>query len=606
MRDHGTLPAAPTETAGAPPRSNHGRAAIGELFESLRRLDRILERAAELAPKLFGAEAVADPFKGLHIATREVGALLARPPGMPLFWSGDAAAADDPLDQESESRLAWLVQTFGLDSFDVDVLLIALAPELDLRYERIYAFLQNDVTRRRPSVELALDLWCSSRDDKLARRSRFAPDAPLLHQVLVELLKDPQHVRPPLLAHYLKLDEQITRFLLGESSLDPRLAHCCELVARPAATRLDGSSASRSIGELALDQPVEQQLRRAAALARESARPLQLSLRGAFEADHRQIARALAADAGVPLLVADVARALGDGECERTARLLFREAWFQGAVLYLYNLDELTSDQRSRPRAALMKGLVEQRAFTLLSGAGPWVSVGETPNRVVVLPISAPRLTARRSSWQKQLAIEGITLDEHDLVGLAGRFRVSSSQIAQAVVSAQEQARWRGSSSDHAATQSSTGRPSVADLFAAARSQCGNELARVTQKIEPKYGWADIVLPDDTCAQLREICGRAEHRHRVLVDWDFDGKLSHGKGLNALFAGPSGTGKTMAAEVIAKALGLLPDRSVFRGQQVHRRNREEPRPDLRCRRKFQRHPLLRRSGRSFRQALRGP
>jgi SpoVK/Ycf46/Vps4 family AAA+-type ATPase len=98
--------------------------------------------------------------------------------------------------------------------------------------------------------------------------------------------------------------------------------------------------------------------------------------------------------------------------------------------------------------------------------------------------------------------------------------------------------------------------PTLDDLFAAARAQSGHDLAALSHKIEPKYTWEDIVLPDDALAQLHEVCQRVAHRHRVLGEWGFDRKLSLGKGVNALFAGPSGTGKTMAAEIIANALGL--------------------------------------------------
>ena len=90
----------------------------------------------------------------------------------------------------------------------------------------------------------------------------------------------------------------------------------------------------------------------------------------------------------------------------------------------------------------------------------------------------------------------------------------------------------------------------------AARTQSGHDLKALARQIEPKYVWADIVLPDDTLAQLREVCQRVAHQHRVLGEWGFDRKLSLGKGVNALFAGPSGTGKTMAAEIIANELGL--------------------------------------------------
>jgi SpoVK/Ycf46/Vps4 family AAA+-type ATPase len=78
----------------------------------------------------------------------------------------------------------------------------------------------------------------------------------------------------------------------------------------------------------------------------------------------------------------------------------------------------------------------------------------------------------------------------------------------------------------------------------------------MAHKIQPKYGWDDIILPRDQMEQLREVCGYVKHYHTVYGRWGFERKLSLGKGLNVLFAGPSGTGKTMAAEIIARDLGL--------------------------------------------------
>jgi SpoVK/Ycf46/Vps4 family AAA+-type ATPase len=88
------------------------------------------------------------------------------------------------------------------------------------------------------------------------------------------------------------------------------------------------------------------------------------------------------------------------------------------------------------------------------------------------------------------------------------------------------------------------------------RAQSGHDLATLARKIEPLYTWDDIVLPPDTLRQLREICHQVAHRHTVLETWGFNRKLSLGKGINALFAGPSGTGKTMAAEIMSDELGL--------------------------------------------------
>jgi SpoVK/Ycf46/Vps4 family AAA+-type ATPase len=94
------------------------------------------------------------------------------------------------------------------------------------------------------------------------------------------------------------------------------------------------------------------------------------------------------------------------------------------------------------------------------------------------------------------------------------------------------------------------------DLYAACRLQSNRKLATLAQKITPHYVWDDIVLPLDRMEQLREICNYVKYRALVYEEWGFDRKLSLGKGLNALFAGPSGTGKTMAAEIIANELGI--------------------------------------------------
>ena len=95
-----------------------------------------------------------------------------------------------------------------------------------------------------------------------------------------------------------------------------------------------------------------------------------------------------------------------------------------------------------------------------------------------------------------------------------------------------------------------------ADLFAAARARTSDQMRDHAVKIDPRREWGDLVLPADQIAQLHEMCDQMKYRHVVLGEWGFDRKLSMGKGLNALFAGPSGTGKTMAAEVIARDLGL--------------------------------------------------
>src|SRR5262249_5751044 len=146
----------------------------------------------------------------------------------------------------------------------------------------------------------------------------------------------------------------------------------------------------------------------------------------------------------------------------------------------------------------------------------------------------------------------GEHINDAALQQLAGRFRLAPEQIADAVTLARSEARLRSALSDGADVEGLE----LRELFAAARAQSDPAIDGLAHKIEPVHDWMQIVLPDDTVAQLHEMCQQVVHRHQVLDDWGFGRRLSVGKGVTALFAGPSGTGKTMAADIIAGELGL--------------------------------------------------
>lgn len=432
--------------------------------------------------------------------------------------------------------LTWLQRVFDLSLFDLDVMLIALAPELDLRYERLYAYLQDDVTRKRPTVDLMLDLLCPDAGEKLDRRIHFGADAPLVHEGLIHLVPDPNQAQPPLLSHYVKLDEQIMRLILGEASLDHRLAPFCR-VAHPAVF----------LDELALPDEVTRTLPAVVIRAWEARHALRLYFQGPSGVGKRSAAEALAAEVGVPLLVVDIPR-MQDARVDfgSTLKLVFRQAWFHDALVYLSDVDALRCDECAGAYNALLQLLAKDTGISILAGTQPWVPSGRHSLGVITVPFPVPGFTQRRDFWCDELAVLGLTLDDADLDALAGRFCLTPTQIAEAVYVASNYAFWR----------TPGGRPTPGDLFSAARAQTGHELATLTRKINPIYTWDDIVLPEDSLAQLREICQRVSHRHQVLEEWGFERRMSLGKGVNALFAGPSGTGKTMAAEIVANELGL--------------------------------------------------
>jgi hypothetical protein len=559
------------------------------LRPALARLDALLARAVEAADAAYGATAVGDPFRGLHIARADVERLLASEPGRPLLRASDdglghaAARSDDAgalsgTDFEADGLLERLGRAYDLRAFDLDLILIALAPEIDLRYERLYAYLQDDVTRRRPTVSLALDLLCASADEKIARRAHLGPSAPLLRNGVLSLVAEHHPASPPLLAHSLKLDDQIVNLLLGQTDLDPALAAFCRVIEQPG-----------SPDELPLSPETRRALTGLGQQARQHEQPLRCYFHGPRGAGVRLAAEGLAQALGLPLLVCDLASAARAGALAQLSRVL-REAWLRDAVLLLDGIDGLIEAEPIDGWPALLDALDRDRGITVLAGTGPWLpptrAAGSDPLDIVVVPFATPTVAQRERWWRTCLERLGAELDLAEVGLLARRFRMTPGQIADAVSTAAARARWRaaaglswpapgtggavdrfglggasddlglGHAGDDLARRDGSGNLTLADLLAAARGQSAHALDALADKIVPLATWDSLVVPDDTRAQLREVCERVDRREHVLGTWGFGRTLSHGRGVSTLFVGPSGTGKTMAAEIVAGELGL--------------------------------------------------
>jgi SpoVK/Ycf46/Vps4 family AAA+-type ATPase len=133
------------------------------------------------------------------------------------------------------------------------------------------------------------------------------------------------------------------------------------------------------------------------------------------------------------------------------------------------------------------------------------------------------------------------------LGALTNKFRLTAGQMRDAIGMARSLALWR---------EPADGSLTSDDLYVACRAQSNQKLSNLAIKVRPKYSWSDIVLPKEQTAQIREILNYVKYRDLVYGAWGFEQKLSLGKGLNVLFSGLSGTGKTMAAEIMARELGL--------------------------------------------------
>ncbi len=282
------------------------------LRDELDGLDQLL-RLRLLARQAEGGDDPLDSFRGLVVSEHEVLRLLARPAaaGSPgagtasaagaLALSAERIAARREASRESGAplRLPHLCRTFQLSAFEERTLLLCLAPALDRKYERLYAYLQDDATRHRPTVGLALDLFCTSPEEAIAARAAFEPRAALARARLIHLGEG-----PVLLSRPLQLDDRIADFLLGSRSLAPAVQTWAEVVAPGEAN--DAKNADDAEPELR--RRLSGLLR--SRLAAPGEEDVVVSMHGPYGAGKRELARAVCADLGIALVEADVARML--------------------------------------------------------------------------------------------------------------------------------------------------------------------------------------------------------------------------------------------------------------------------------------------------------
>jgi hypothetical protein len=597
--------------------------------------------------------------------------------------------------QNVSLRLLDLAAAFNLSRFELDVLLIALAPNLDLRYERLYAYLQDDVTRKRPSVNLALDLLGQTGPARLQKLTFFAEDAPLRKHDLLDLVTEPRPAHGPLLSHTLRVDDTVAAWLLGRYQPHADLADQATLVfpmvnerdqllvgealsdlnlrgshfeiesksppnppeggtvlanetpgtAEPSTSPQGGTGTSFSPlwGDGGDTQSPSPQRSPAGSLSSpplggiEGGRPL-LVFHGPDDVAQQATARLLAAQLDRPLLQVDLsALAATDQPPAQAVTAALRDARLINSILLLTGFDAcLTAD--GHPPRDLFAALRTHSDLVILAGRTRWQAQGNESQRLLYwLEFPVPDYSQRLKLWQHFLGSderrgtsderrgtrderrgtrdkrrvtsderrgtrdenlttlqssnppEQLTMNNEQLAMnnelqssnpsaslraslppfqssnppilqpsnlptfqpsnlplplLANQFALTTGQIRDAMATARGHAAQRGEAlAEH-------------HLFLAARAHSNPRLEMLARKLTPRYEWGDIILPDDQRTMLREIVETVRGRPRVLDEWGVGRKLASSAAVTVLFAGDPGTGKTMAAEVMANELNL--------------------------------------------------
>ena len=428
-----------------------------------------------------------------------------------------ASGAPTPL-----QRLAGIL---GLSPFEQDVLLLALAPEVVPALEDLFAYVQDDASRRAPTLELALLLFTDDMASWAKARRQLAGRPSLLRFSLITT--EPGTGPTSTLRTGYRLDERVRDYLLDVNRIDERVAAWVREVPQ----------------EPLVETAYPSELERVERMVRQAIERFQTwlpvtNLAGPEAVGHPALARAVCDRLGVHLLQIDLA-SLPAAAVEREAalRLLEREALLLSAAYFVQLPPTVTGEPAGNPAA-----IVDELETLVFAGSErllPPTSI-RSGRPLLGVPVAPPDPARRRELWASALT-DAPAADDGWFDRLVELFRVGAAEIRRAAEAA-------GRLGDEPVTPRR--------LWEACREQAGGGLADLAQRLEPSFGWGDLVLPPDTERTLRDIGAQVAHQAQVYERWGFGAKLSRGRGISALFSGPSGTGKTMAAEVLAADLSL--------------------------------------------------
>jgi hypothetical protein len=403
------------------------------------------------------------------------------------------------------SAIDRLVDCFGLSTFERDILLLCAGVEMDTNLATLCAAAQDNPQRSCATFSLALATL------EEPHWSALSPVRPLRRWRLVEVSEE-----SGLANARLHIDERVLHFLAGINYLDTRL----EPLLQTGSISATMADSHRDISEVIVN-----------ALYERNAPAHIIQLQGDDRDGQADIAAGVAAELGLQLHILR-AEDIPANPIERDS---FANLWQRESVLLSSALLIECRDQANSAAVSRLAGHLSGLLF--VSSHDPL----EQRHGTLRFTVNKPAAPEQRRLWQQALGPAAQKLNG-SLDGVASQYRLSAQTIlntgaaignAIAASDAPDEMMWR--------TCRNLGR---------------RQLDELAQRIEPTSRWEDLILPEHQKAVLSQVAAHVRNRLKVCEDWGFARKSSRGLGLSTLFAGESGTGKTMAAEVLANELHL--------------------------------------------------
>lgn len=499
-----------------------GDCQLSLLFSELERIDLLLQQYYHRH------SARHEGLNGFLLSEEEVEARMQHPAGRP-HW----AAVTQPVYPVDSGQpllaegLTDLIHRFELTDFERDTLLLGLLPHFDSRYYELFSWVQQERQSQLPGFSLALALFCSSDREKRAQQASFLPQAPLMS---CQLLTTEENKKNPAWSQTrFMTDSSVYHFLLGHHYLAPALAPWAEW-ASPPALPFYPAGLKHALADVLLTDDIEP-------------RPVVL-LRGMPGSGRAHAVSGIFASVNRQTLQVDIDKCSESDDDALLLHLtcLMREARMRGAGMVIRNLQARMEKSTSLPeRLSEQLNQPGLRVVCLVEPSAPPLWLKKTP----VLQTEMPVLPQE----DKMHLLRGCLPERHatdmDLTGLSQRYTFTPESLPLIM---QEAELYRQQRDPGDVLQQ-------CDIRQALNLRTQQNFGVLAQRITPERTLNDLLVSESLRQQLREMLTAIRYREKVLAG-GFKDKVGYGVGISALFYGDSGTGKTMAAEVLAHTLGV--------------------------------------------------
>ena len=420
------------------------------------------------------------------------------------------AIVKERIAQTDESiRLGELSTRFELDAFEVRCVILSYAATLDSKYEKLFAYLQDDITRRLPSISLAVQLYLpleSTVEEYISFFDRETSFTSLFD-------KDERA------AGNLRLKSSVTEFLSGGN------------VALPKGMKLFDGTTQVPDDPLVIRHNTAAELDALMDISDESV----VQITGPDGSGRRFQIEHLCERWKMKCVFVDMAvqNASAVEDAWLIARMLDAGLCFHG----LESTDE--EGEIIAPSPTLIEEISRIRIDRLFITAEKPVRMSQATYE---LTLESASLSERLELFEHYMPILGSEITHGEL---ASKFRFEPRQIMQAARHLEGILRMEGKTE-----------PDSETIHRCCYRQVVHRLDKLAFRIKPSYTWDDVVLPQAQKSIMMQAAAHIRHQHRVYTEWGFDRKVSYGRGLSILFAGAPGTGKTMCAQVLAGQLNM--------------------------------------------------